>query len=115
MFHTGKDGSLYVNMIVELVQTVRVPFDEGGSGTFPLRSGATLLIAQDPAADDVKPEPRIRFVILKQHTREREERIRNFFMSSGRAISKKIDDDPKKPDADDSRFQINFGLLHAGL
>jgi hypothetical protein len=115
MFHTGKDGSLYVNMIVELVQTVRVPFDEGGSGTFPLRSGATLLIAQDPAADDVKPEPRIRFVILKQHTREREERIRNFFMSSGRAISKKIDDDPKKPDADDRRFQINFGLLHAGL
>jgi hypothetical protein len=116
MFHTGKDGSLYVNMVVELVQTVRVPFNDGGAGTFPLRNGATLLISQDPVNGDVKPEPRIRFVILKQHTPEREERIRNFFMASGRAISKKIDEEPDaKPDADDARFQLNFGLLHAGI
>lgn len=116
MFHTGKDGSLYVNMVVELVQTVRVEFDDGGSGTFPLRNGATLLVAQEPVVDDVRPEPRIRFVILKQHTREREERICNYFMATGRAISKEIDDNPGgKPDADDARFQLDFGLVHAGV
>jgi hypothetical protein len=116
MFHMGKDGSLFVNMVVELVQTVRAPFDGGGSGSFPLRNGATLLISQDAVRDDVRPEPRIRFVILKAHTPEREERIRNFFISGGRAISKTIDDDPKsKPDSDDARFQIDFGLLHAGI
>ena len=77
---------------------------------------ATLLISQDPVKDDARPEPRIRFVILKQHTPDREERIRNFFMSTGRAISQKIDGDPtSKPDSDDARFQINFGLLHAGI
>jgi hypothetical protein len=116
MFHMGADGTLYINMVVELVQTVRVPFDGGGSGSFPLRNGATLLISQDPVKDDARPEPRIRFVILKQHTPDREERIRNFFMSTGRAISQKIDGDPtSKPDSDDARFQINFGLLHAGI
>jgi hypothetical protein len=64
----------------------------------------------------VRPEPRVRFVILKQHTLDREERIRNFFMSSGRAISEKIDAEPtSRPDSDDARFQIDFGLLHAGI
>jgi hypothetical protein len=116
MFHMGKDGSLFVNMVVELCQTVRLPFDGGGSGSFPLRNGATLLISQDAITNDVRPEPRVRFVILKQHTLDREERIRNFFMSSGRAISEKIDSDPtSRPDSDDARFQIDFGLLHAGI
>lgn len=119
MFHTSKDGSLFVNMVVELVQTVRVPFDDGGgSGTFPLRNGATLLIAQDPVSENVKPDERarIRFVIPKRHTPEREEQVRNFFLSSGRAISQKIEADPAaKLDSDDARFQIDFGLLHAGI
>ena len=115
MFHPSRDGSLFVNMVVELVQTVRVSFDGDGSGTFPLRNGATLLISQDPCQDDVRPDPRIRFVIMKQHTSEREERTRNFFFATGRAISKAIDDDPTlPPDHDDARFQLDFGLLHAG-
>jgi hypothetical protein len=110
MFHMGQDGRLFVNMVVELVQTLRLPIDDGDPRTFPLRNGVTLLISQDPAEDDKRPEPRIRFVISKLHTAEREERVRNFFLSTGRAIP--LDNDCGD---DDARFKINFGLLHAGV
>jgi hypothetical protein len=103
MFHMGQDGRLFVNMVVELVQTVDRPFDDPDSGTFPMRNGVTLLIAQDPTESDKRPEPRIRFVISKLHTPEREERVRTYYMSSGRSIRK-----------DKARFEIDFGLLHAG-
>jgi len=107
MFHTGKDGGLFVNMVVELVQTEQVRFDESGPATFPIRSGVTLLIAQDPPDDaDERPEPRIRFVISKLHTPEREERVRNYYIATGRAFGDK---------ADMSRLRIDFGLLHAGV
>ncbi len=113
-FHMGKDGQLYVNMVVELVQTVRMPFDEAGSGTFPMRNGATLLIAQDPVeGGEDRPPPRVRFVISKQRTPLREDRMRNFYTASGRALSVKVESDP--PKEDDARFQLDFGLLHAGI
>jgi hypothetical protein len=108
MFHMGQDGSLFVNMVVELVQTIRIPFDDDDptSGTFPMRNAVTLLIAQDPSDGDAKPPPRIRFLIPKLHTQKREERMRNYYIATGRAI----DDDGAK----DTRFRIDFGLLHAG-
>jgi len=107
MFHTAKDGGLFVNMVVELVQTEQVRFDDSGPGTFPMRSGVTLLIAQDPPDDaDERPEPRIRFVISKLHTPEREERVRNYYIATGRAFGDQ---------ADMSRTRIDFGLLHAGV
>ena len=49
-FHTGKDGKLFVNMVVELVQTTYVPFANDRKDTFPMRNGVTLLIAQDPGS-----------------------------------------------------------------
>jgi hypothetical protein len=66
MFHVGQDGSLYVNMIVELVQTIRVPLSDHSdtSSTFPMRNGVTLLISQDPPKAGLRPEPRIRFVTI---------------------------------------------------
>src|ERR1700754_513033 len=103
MFHMGQDGSLFVNMVVELVQTIRIPFDDDdpNSGTFPMRNAVTLLIAQDPSdGGDTKPPPRIRFLIPKLHTQKREERMRNYYIATGRAI-----DDG---DAKDTRFRINF-------
>jgi hypothetical protein len=110
MFHMGRDGRLFVNMVVELVQTVRVPFDRSDPPhsdppTFPMRNGVTLLISQDAPDGDERPEPRVRFVISKPHTPEREGRVRTYYASTGRALDKK---------AGDSRFQIDFGLLHAG-
>jgi len=111
MFHPTKDGSLFVNMVVELVQTVRAAFNEGVPGDFPLRNGVTLLIAQEPVKDDKRPDATVLFAVLKQHTPEREERIRSFFTASGLAE----EDLARKPESDDGRFQINFGLLHAGI
>jgi hypothetical protein len=108
-FHMSKDGSVYINMVVELVQTIRAPFDDPDCGTFPMRNGVTLLVTQDPPQGDRHPEPRVRFVIQKLHSREREERVRTYHVSAGRARP-----GPKHKMPDDSRFRMNFGLLHAG-
>jgi hypothetical protein len=110
MFHTGKNGQLYVTMVVELVQTSRVAFGHGVPGTFPMRNGVTLLIAQDPPEHGERPPPRVRFVIPKLYTAEREERTRNFYLASGVATA------PKTHAAadDDARFRLDFALLHAG-
>ena len=113
MFHTGQDGRLFVNMVVELVQTVDTPFGDTNPGTFPMRNGVTLLIAQDPPDGDVRPAPRVRFVIQKLWSQPREDRVRNYYLSTGR-----VPDDKRKggsKNKDRSRFQINFGLLHAGV
>jgi hypothetical protein len=112
MFHTGQDGRLFVNMVVELVQTVETPFGDTAPGTFPMRNGVTLLIAQDPSVGDTKPKPRVRFAIQKLYSKEREERVRNYYLSTGRVPDDKSDGGSNKPDH--SRFQIDFGLLHAG-
>ena len=111
MFHTGQDGQLFVNMVVELVQTVDTPFGDTNPGTFPMRNGVTLLIAQDLPDGDVRPAPRVRFVIQKLWSQAREDRVRNYYLSTGR-----VPDDNRKGGSkrsDHSRFQINFGLLHA--
>jgi hypothetical protein len=105
MCHMGQNGSYFVNMVVELVQTVRVSFGDTEPATFPMRNGVTLLISQDAADGDKRPEPRIRFVISKLHTPEREERLRTYYISTGRAVG---------DETDDKRFRIDFGLLHAG-
>jgi hypothetical protein len=111
MFHTGQDGRLFVNMIVELVQTVERPFGETNPGTFPMRNGVTLLITQDPPDGNVRPTPRVRFVIQKLWSPAREDRVRNYYLSTGR-VPDSADDSNSK---DGSRFQIDFGLLHAGV
>ena len=60
---------------------------------------------------DDRPPPRVRFVIQKLWTKEREERVRNYYLSTGRAPDSAGDAGAK----DRSRSQINFGLLHAGV
>jgi hypothetical protein len=113
MFHTGQDGRLFVSMVVELVQTVETPFGSTNPGTFPMRNGVTLLIAQDPPDGNVRPPPRVRFVIQKLWSQAREDRVRNYYLSTGRVPDDRRGKGSKKPDR--SRFQINFGLLHAGV
>jgi hypothetical protein len=90
-------------MVVELVQTVQKPFGDTNPGTFPIRNGVTL--------GDDRPPPRVRFAIQKLWTKEREERVRNYYLSTGRAPDSAGDAGAK----DRSRFQINFGSLHAGV
>jgi hypothetical protein len=111
MFHTGQDGRLFVNMVVELVQTVDTPFGDTSPGTFPMRNGVTLLITQDPPQGYVRPTPRVRFVIQKLWSQSREDRVKNYYLSTGQVPDSAGDSSSK----DGSRFQINFGLLHAGV
>jgi hypothetical protein len=113
MFQMAQDGSLYVNMVVELVQTMQIPFGEISPGTFPMRNGVTLLIAQDPPTGDTRPIPRVRFVIQKLHTKQREERIRNYYISTG--LANDPEDGGSKKKKGNARFQIDFALLHAGV
>jgi hypothetical protein len=80
-----------------------------------MRNGVTLLISQDPPQADQRPPPRIRFVIAKLHTQAREERIRTYYASTGRAVSEKIEGGAVDETGDDARFQLDFGLLHAGV
>ena len=111
MFHTGQDGRLFVNMVVELVQTVETPFGDTSPGTFPMRNGVTLLIAQDRPEGNKRPTPRVRFVIRKPWSQAREDRVRNYYLSTGQVPDNAGDSSSK----DGPRFQIDFGLLHAGV
>jgi len=70
-----------------------------------MRNGVTLIIAQDPVGVDDRPAPKVLFAIQKLHSSERQQRVQTYYLSTGRSLRKK--DDPL-------RFQIDFGLLHAG-
>jgi hypothetical protein len=76
-----------------------------------MRSGVTLLITQDPPDGNNKPTPRVRFVIQKPWSQTREDRVKNYYLSTGQ-VPDGGDDSGSK---DRTRFQINFGLLHAGV
>jgi hypothetical protein len=122
MCHSGQDGRLYVNMVVELVQTLHVPLADAGDGasSFPMRNGVTLLIAQDPVVQNaertrIKPDPRVRFVISKLHSAERIERTRNYYARTGRTGLKASGGKKASDQTDNARFQIDFSLLHADV
>ena len=106
MFHIGQYGGLFVDMVVELVQTERLAFADvdPATGDFPMRNGVTLLVAQDPTDGRVRPDPRVRFVIPKHYSVEREERQSTYYGITGKVSGK-----------GDERFQIDFGLIHAGV
>ena len=65
-FRIGSDGRLHVDMVIEAVQTRYAALDEDNDalGTFPMRGGVTLLVAQQPPRDDgTRPDPEIRYVV----------------------------------------------------
>jgi hypothetical protein len=102
IFHIAQDGSLYVNMVVELVQTLELPFDDGQPGTFIFRNGVTLLIVMNRVGFDGKrTDPRVLFAIPKLHTKQRERRVREYLRWKGEGRQK-------------SSFHIDFSLVHAG-
>ena len=73
MFRLGEDGVLRIDMVVEIIQTRREYFDCAVPklGTFDLREGVTLMIANRPIVDDQRCDPRIRFVIAKHANADR--------------------------------------------
>lgn len=115
-FHTvsrvGPDGVLFIDMVVELVQTKTAPFNENGPnvGSFPMRGGVTLIIAAPEVRSAKRGLPEVRFAIGKclagDEGVRRERRQREYYMSLGLLNG---------PTDDSSHFQANFGLLHQGF
>ena len=108
VFRINTDGSLRTDMVVEAVQTVEKDFNPAAPkfGKIKFRGGATLIISKpvvgEPGAD--KNESRIRYVISKNLTPQREKRQRR--------IGEHLGLDGK---SERSRFQINFTMLHGGM
>ncbi len=113
VFRIGQDGSLRTDMVVELVQTQRVPFDEGMplAGSFPFRAGVTLIISAPKLNDfGYKGKALVRFAIGKRmqgpEAEARKHAQRVYSLSMG--LAEGNTEDP-------NHFQVNFGLLHQGL
>jgi hypothetical protein len=111
-FRIASDGSLRLEMVVEIVQTRRVPFDASlpEAGSFPMRGGATLILSAPALHHGVAGDPTVRFAICKPLVGdEAEQRLasqRDFSLALGMANG----------DTDDPRhFQADFNLLHGGF
>jgi hypothetical protein len=67
MFRMDEDGGLKTDMVVEMIQTTDVAMDPNnpGLGTFPLRSGVTLMIRRPGVHAGTRGEPTIRYMIGK--------------------------------------------------
>lgn len=113
VFRIAADGRLRVDMVVEMVQTKRVPFDKdvASLGWFPMRGGVTLIVSA-PETDQFgrAGDPEVRFAISKRLTgpegARREARQREYYMAMGMLNGNT--EDPK-------HFQVDFGLLHQGF
>ena len=111
-----EDGRLRVDIVAEVIQSKRVPFDRAvpEAGSFPLRGGVTLIIAAGELVTDehgqhVCAAPKVRFAIGKSIIGEegarREQSQRSFGLSLGMAVG---------DTTDDNHFRANFGLVHQG-
>ena len=109
VFRVGADGRLRIDMVVELIQTRRVPFDKDhpAAGTFPFRGGVTLIISSSDRSRE--GYPRVRYAIRKRlvgdGAQQREDRQRRHALGLGLLNGRT---------EDDAHFQVNFGLLHQG-
>lgn len=109
-FRIAPDGSLRIDMVVEMSQKYDAPFHPGKPelGSFPMRGGATLLIAK-PLPEKGKESPGVIEYLIRKHLdgahgQLREERQRQFVQRQGLIEGS----DPK-------RFQLDFNMLHGGF
>jgi hypothetical protein len=97
-------------MVVEMAQTEDIPYDpkKPSLGTFPMRSGSTLLISKPPRERGTYGPGQIRYLIRKRldgpYGERRQRRQRNFNLREGLLEG----NDPK-------RFQLDFNMLHWGF
>lgn len=113
VFRVPADGRLLIDMVVELVQTRRVPFDKAfpKAGTFPLRAGVTLIVAAPGRdANGHHVPPAVRYAIGKPMTgsarEQREATQRRYSLAMGL-----MNGDTEQ----DRHFEANFGLVHQGI
>ena len=109
-FRIAPDGSLQINMVVEMSQCYEAPFDtkRPEMGSFPMRGGVTLLISKPQLENGAYGAGEICYLIQKRLDGEvgaqREERQRRFSHREGLAEG----NDPK-------RFQLDFNMLHGSF
>jgi hypothetical protein len=109
-FRVMPDGGMRIDMVVEMAQKMNIPYDpkNPGLGTFPMRSGSTLLITKPPLKDGNYGPGRIRYLIRRKldgpYGERRQKRQRDFNLRNGLLEGN-----------DDKRFQIDFNMLHSGL
>jgi hypothetical protein len=108
VFRIAPDGSLRTDMVVELVQTKRVPFDKSmpNAGSFPFRAGVTLIVSGPEITKGKEGDPEVRYAISKGLSPVRQDRQRDYHLAMGMANGHT--EDP-------NHFQANFGLLHQGF
>ena len=109
-FRLTPDGSMRVDMVVEMAQSADIPYDPSrpGLGTFPMRSGSTLLITKPPLKEGVYGSGKLRYLIRKRidgpNGEKRQRRQRSFNLREGLLEG----NDPK-------RFELDFNMLHSGF
>lgn len=109
-FRLTPDGRMRVDMVVEMAQTADIPYDpkKPELGTFPMRSGSTLLITKPPLKNGNYGPGQIRYLIRRRldgpYGERRQRRQRSFNLREGLLEGK----DPK-------RFQLDFNMLHSGF
>ena len=113
VFRIAPDGSLRTDMVVELVQTQRAPFDKNmpRAGSFPFRAGVTLIVSSPKLTTfGRRGKSEVRFAIGKPmkgplaDARKENQRLHNLALG----LADGNTEDP-------NHFQVNFGLLHQGL
>lgn len=112
VFRQAPNGRTQVDMVVELVQTRRVPFDTAypEAGSFPMRGGVTLIVSA-PGRDATghRTLPTVRYAIGKKldgpQAQEREQRQRLHALALGLN---------EGDTTQDTHFQADFGLVHQG-
>ena len=99
MFRTDEDGSLKVDMVVEMVQSRQVPIDPAtpALGTVRVLGGVTLMIAAPVLRDGVHGAAQVRYAIAKHPDGNHDIRQRAAYVAQGLTTA-------------DGR--VNFGLLH---
>jgi hypothetical protein len=112
VFRIGSDGSLQTDMVVELVQTRRVPFDDRlpQAGSFPFRGGVTLIISAPEIKHRERGKSEVRFAIGKGITGD--EGARRKASQSEHNLAMGLANGNTE---DPNHFQVDFGLLHEGL
>jgi len=114
-FRINQDGSLRTDMVVEAVQERMVPFNprDPDQGHFPLRGGATIIIAKPPLAelrqkahDGADIDYGLVHYVIAKHLGgdagdQRATQQRAYFARLGLG-----------PGGDPDRFQIDFALTH---
>ena len=104
------DGRMRVDMVVEMAQQEDIFYDpkKQNLGTFPMRSGSTLLITKPQLKDGKYGPGQLRYLIRKRLTgpygERRQRRQRSFNLREGLLEG-----------TGDKRFQIDFNMLHSGF